>query len=118
MSNNNVTVKNIARFFMSKAQGNMCPVCLGPFSMELHNHPLAPNFDHVWPRKGGTVERRGGWGNFLLTHTCCNEAKGDRNPTGCELLMLFAVNRAMGLPEYQTAKYDSPWDCGVCCEKR
>lgn len=49
--------------------------------------------DHVVSRgKGG-----GNYGNLIAAHSRCNNAKGDRDPTGCELICLEATNAALGV---------------------
>ena len=51
------------------------------------------NLDHVWPRRF----RHGHVGNIVLAHNRCNSAKGDRRPTGCEIIFLEVVNARLGL---------------------
>jgi 5-methylcytosine-specific restriction endonuclease McrA len=66
---------------MLEAQGGFCGIC----GSKLHK---SPSFDHVVPRcRGGTNA-----GNRIVAHAPCNFRKGDRMPTGCELIMLEAVN--------------------------
>lgn len=50
--------------------------------------------DHVIPRARGGHD---GAGNTVAAHIPCNVQKGDRSPTGCELLWLSAVNLRLGL---------------------
>lgn len=45
--------------------------------------------DHVWPRVRNGYD---GMGNMLAAHRACNTAKGERYPTGCELIMLHGIN--------------------------
>jgi 5-methylcytosine-specific restriction endonuclease McrA len=66
---------------MLAAQGDVCGIC----GIKLRRNP---SFDHVVPRcRGG-----GNVGNRIIAHVPCNFRKGDRMPTGCELVMLAAVN--------------------------
>jgi 5-methylcytosine-specific restriction endonuclease McrA len=108
-------ISKLARSFMRRAyyhaQGGLCPICgkrLTKGRNARANSTLV-NWDHVWPRSRSAV----GWdaqhqGGLLLAHVACNEAKGDRNPTGCEQLMLFATNRALGYAPHETAIWDGP----------
>ena len=50
--------------------------------------------EHVYPRR---LKRYWHEGNKLVTHVCCNNDKGGRMPTGCEIVMLHAVNAQLGL---------------------
>lgn len=50
--------------------------------------PRAPTLDHVRPRANGHSRV----GNVVVVHKRCNERKGHRPPTGCELLTLETVN--------------------------
>lgn len=36
-------------------------------------------------------------GNKLVCHAACNHRKADREPTGCELILLHLVNARLGL---------------------
>jgi hypothetical protein len=73
------------------AQRSICAACCAhlPSVRRLtRHHPDYPTFDHVVPRsKGGgcTLD------NGLLKHRRCNQAKGDRPPSGCDLIWLAAV---------------------------
>lgn len=63
---------------------------------------FAPTLEHVWPRAMGAREwaqtvkskfrRHGTRGNAVAAHARCNAKKGDRKPTGCEILTLELVN--------------------------
>lgn len=59
-------------------------------------HPCFPTFDHVIPRsKGG--ERT--LANGLLKHQRCNQERGHKPPTGCDLVWLDLVRtRLAGRP--------------------
>ncbi len=48
--------------------------------------------DHVIPRSKGGINRA----NLIAAHPWCNTQKGNRNPTGCELIWLDMVNTKMG----------------------
>jgi 5-methylcytosine-specific restriction endonuclease McrA len=78
-----------------EAQDRICPLCDDwlEFDPEFDiAHPLRPSVDHVVPRsKGG-----GQIGNLIAMHRECNCAKGDRQPTGCELIWLALVNARLG----------------------
>lgn len=64
-----------------EAQGGFCGIC----GERLRR---SPSVDHVVPRcHGGRND-----GNRIIAHVPCNFRKGDRAPTGCELVMLAAVN--------------------------
>lgn len=76
---------------MIDAQQGRCILCWTMIDMEADFDPSAPakpSFDHVLPRSlGGANE-----GNRLIAHRHCNTDKGNRRPTGCELVWLAAVN--------------------------
>lgn len=69
-------------------QAGVCANCGGPLSFEASHPNLRPTFDHVTPRALGGSNHR----NRVAMHGICNARKADRAPTGCELLMLEAVN--------------------------
>lgn len=78
------------------AQDRICPLCDDWLEFDPDfdiGHPLRPSIDHVMPRsKGG-----GHLGNRLAMHRECNCAKGDRLPTGSEMIWLASVNARLGL---------------------
>ena len=81
---------------LHRAQGGRCGLCGG----RLRNM-LSVTLDHVLPKsRGGMLG-----GNVVAAHANCNLRKGDRMPTGCELIMLLAVNAVMGTP----APAGQPW---------
>ncbi|MGJ0236941.1 HNH endonuclease [Novosphingobium fluoreni] len=93
--------RQLAVHVLHRAQGGLCAIC-GRAVNRMHE---MVNFDHVWPKAMlPGVERTKG--NVLLAHTSCNAAKGARRPTGCEIIMLAAVNRALGYNEQATARFD------------
>lgn len=73
-----------------QAQGGLCAYCFQPlvFSEDRLGYrrpPQRPTEDHVWPRS----RYKGLDRNRVLVHAWpCNEEKGHRDPTGCELLAL------------------------------
>lgn len=68
-----------------EAQRGICPAC---------GHKMPPLGDPTWPQLMPSVDHvtaraKGGGdhiGNMLAMHRGCNSAKGDRAPTGCELI--------------------------------
>lgn len=79
-----------------RAQGQLCPICGLGLEREWMNAPepdRAWSVEHVWPRRR---YRFGTIGNQLISHVECNNRKGDRLPTGCEQIMLAAVNAQVG----------------------
>lgn len=72
------------------SQERVCPLCGKRFSPNLHEteEHWRPTVDHVLPKSRGGYRGRG---NCLAAHKRCNEKKGDRLPTGCEVIWLIAV---------------------------
>lgn len=70
------------------AQDGLCALCGRP--MGAANRSV----DHVIPKALGG---RNCVGNLLIAHSPCNGAKGDRPPTGCEMVWLLAVNNRLNL---------------------
>jgi hypothetical protein len=81
---------------LAEAQDWFCPLCGGDLRIG------ALSMDHVWPR---ATLGRGLQQNHLAAHERCNHRKGDRLPTGCELLWLAAVNDRLG--EYRGPRHRS-----------
>lgn len=79
---------------LAELQGGLCPICGQP----LESEPLS--VDHVWPRRG-KQGRTGLHRNALATHHWCNNAKGDRRPTGCEIVWLAAINARLGFDPWE-----------------
>lgn len=77
-----------------RAQGKCCPIC-GVLMLPVHaRHPTRGwSVEHVWPRS----RYRHHEGNLLISHVECNNAKGDRDPTGCELIILALANARLGM---------------------
>lgn len=69
------------------AQDGWCPICGERLTSS------GRTLDHVVPRSRGGAQL----GNLLVVHNWCNLRKADRMPTGCELIMLAAVNARVGL---------------------
>ena len=78
------------RMIIWKMQNFRCAGCGGRAYPHLPwKHPKALTLDEVVPRaKGGLRE----YGNQIAMHRDCNARKGDRMPTGCELIWLELVN--------------------------
>jgi 5-methylcytosine-specific restriction endonuclease McrA len=75
------------------AQDKRCGVCDSKmFPATIHHECNGWTIEHVFPRS----RYRGLVGNTFVSHRRCNQAKGDRRPTGCEILMLFVVNARLG----------------------
>ena len=81
---------------LMKAQGRRCAICgrlFFPNLEEVEPHWL-PSIDHVIPSSVGGPDRLG---NFLAAHRLCNSQKGERIPTGCEIIWLLAMNCKLGV---------------------
>ena len=85
---------------MRPVQGDICPLCNKPLPPRVRGQKAATNLDHVYPLRF----KRGTTGNLLVTHTTCNLQKSDRYPTGCEIIMLTAVNAVCGWNGMPTRK--------------
>jgi len=71
------------RLALRRAQFGRCAICGGNMKRgKVHS------IDHVVPQSRGGRDV----GNLVLAHRPCNEAKANREPTGCELIWLAAVN--------------------------
>src|SRR5687768_16470364 len=81
--------KAVWRGMLLRAQDGWCPIC----GLRLRAGGRL-NMDHVIPRGRGGPDKLG---NVLLAHVACNDAKGGRMPTGCELIALLAANCRMGV---------------------
>lgn len=77
---------------LKRAQGEICPGCGG--SLRENFRGFEHTGDHVIPISRGGPDAVG---NLLCLHRRCNEAKGDRWPTACELIWLMAVNARLGV---------------------
>lgn len=76
------------RSLLYAAQRGRCGICGG----KLYGARFC-SIDHVVPHSVGGRNK----GNLLLVHRPCTAGKANRMPTGCELIMLAAVNAR--LPE-------------------
>jgi len=69
------------------AQGGLCATCGLPMgwsgSGRSKSSPSYPTFDHVDPASLGG---RRTVANGLLRHRVCNEMRGNRRPTGCDMI--------------------------------
>lgn len=95
----------LGRRALFMAQGGVCAIC-GQQLPQRDNYRLC-TIDHVWPKSMITAKNKT-QGNAALVHHACNGQKGNRRPTGCEILFLFATNRALGMAEIATAQWDGP----------
>lgn len=91
-----IRLRRAALRLLIKAQGRCCAICGRMFSPNLHETELhwQPSIDHVIPLGMGGPDRLG---NFLAAHRFCNGQKGDRKPTGCEVIWLLAMNCKLGV---------------------
>lgn len=94
----------LGRRFLWNAQGGVCHICGQPLPRKMNSPKMT--IDHVWPKSLIATFLCTYEGNSLLAHAKCNGMKGDRRPTGCERLILFAVNRRLGYAEHQTQMWD------------
>jgi 5-methylcytosine-specific restriction endonuclease McrA len=71
------------------AQRSRCSICGHRLALDRAGN-LAATWDHVMPRArgGGGHEAR----NKAIAHRGCNQGKGDRPPTACELLFCEVTN--------------------------
>jgi 5-methylcytosine-specific restriction endonuclease McrA len=67
---------------LAEAQGGGCSLCGKPLTK------MDRTIEHVVPRSLGGGNHR----NKLAAHGTCNRLKGASMPTGCELILLDAVN--------------------------
>lgn len=97
---------NIKR--LRKAQGGRCYMCarrVTPSGQQWEGGRLFPTLDHIVPR------RAGGWRtppNIALACHDCNQKKGDRMPTACELLFGEVIADVAGIPRVSPWR-ESPW---------
>lgn len=73
---------------LREAQREWCPLCARRIPTR------QGTIDHVTPLAKGGADSIGNW---MLVHSACNNAKGDRMPTELELKKLARVNAALGL---------------------
>lgn len=78
------------RFLLYIAQNGICGLC----GDKMIGVPYDFSLDHVIPRALNAVD---GLGNLILCHEPCNVRKQNDTPTGCEMVMLLAVNARLGV---------------------
>lgn len=77
-----------------EAQGKICCVCGEKmYPLTISNDRTGWTIEHVYHHAS---RRYYADGNKLLSHAACNNRKGDREPTGCEKILLAAVNARLG----------------------
>lgn len=94
----NLAARTRMRRALARLQGYICPIC----GASLHGRPpegrqgnlAKTTLDHVIPRDREGPDRPG---NYLAAHGLCNFRKGNRMPTGCELIWLLAMNNRLGI---------------------
>lgn len=78
-----------------KAQGKCCAICGARMVPAHYQHSTRGwTIEHVWPRSRYSFHNEG---NLLVSHAECNNEKGDRDPTGCEIVLLASVNATLGV---------------------
>ncbi len=75
--------------------GARCAICGKPLPRHWFNGNVTATLDHVNPLSLGGFN---GPGNLLPAHGRCNSRKGNRLPTGCEILQLIVVCERARLP--------------------
>ena len=75
------------RMVVLTAQSGLCASC-GRMIFD------DPTVDHCIPLAMGGPDRLG---NYVVMHEGCNNRKGNRQPTGCQLVFLLAVNNKLGV---------------------
>lgn len=90
------------------AGGYRCAICGGEFLRGFAEYVppnSRPTRDHVFPKSPLPADlariRRlqrvsGGGGRTAAAHASCNRRKGNRPPTGCEVVFLMSVNARLG----------------------
>lgn len=99
-------MKATANGLLVTSQGRICALCGKRFSPNLHSTEdrWQATVDHVWPIAKGGYD---GKGNIVAAHKKCNNDKGQRRPTGCEIIWLVAVCERNRWPI--KLKPDSAW---------
>jgi 5-methylcytosine-specific restriction endonuclease McrA len=80
-------VRDLARR-IAVAQNMKCALCAGNLRFDDLSDSERVSLDHVVPKARGG----GNYRNYVAMHRKCNGLKADRRPTGCEMIMLSAVN--------------------------
>lgn len=85
---------------LHQIQRGICAHCGKKMLIQLpKGDPQRATTDEVWPRSRGGKRLLG---NQVAMHRACNEAKADRLPNGCEIIMLHLVNaRLMSEPGHR-----------------
>lgn len=78
------------RVLLYAAQEGICALCGRPLEGPGPKHSL----DHVIPHALGG---KNALGNLVLSDDLCNRRKANDQPTGCEMVMLLAVNARLGV---------------------
>lgn len=74
------------------AQNGRCYLCGQPLELLRKRHKRdSSSREHVRPKSAGHDLKD----NWLVAHKKCNELKGSRPPTACELLFLDVVNEIL-----------------------
>jgi hypothetical protein len=85
-----------------RAQGKCCAVCgMKMVPGHMMHRTRGWTIEHVYPRSRYFLFNDG---NQLISHAECNNRKGDRDPTGCEVILLYAVNAQLGLEIVEKAR--------------
>jgi 5-methylcytosine-specific restriction endonuclease McrA len=93
---------------LRSAQRSICAGCgehLPSARRVKRHHPDYPTFDHFVPRSQGggrTLD------NGLLKHRRCNQARGNRPPTGCDRLWRETVRAWLALRSLTGADAGKP----------
>lgn len=104
------TMVALGKRWLWQAQQRMCGLCGQPITEEQLGFWIGEEkatLDHVWPTSLLPVDTSQK-GNTMIAHDLCNNRKANRPPRACEVLFLFAVNRALGYDIEQTMKFDDP----------
>jgi hypothetical protein len=108
------TAHAVAMWF---AGGGLCCCCareLAAPGMPVPNKGAAVTIEHVLPKSPRPRDLAkiaafralvGGGGRKAMAHWLCNHRKGNRAPTGCEVVFLMAVNARLG----RSGADDSRW---------
>lgn len=118
---------------LARLQDGICALCGKPlFRRTSKAGSNRTSLDHVWPKnrdhthgrdappgcgkwepkRPAGARRRIRW-NKLAAHGKCNSAKGNRYPTGCELIWLAAIRARLGEPDPGPARGAIEWARGL-----
>jgi len=76
-----------------EAQGKHCSICGKKMVAASFAGPRGWTVDHVYNQASKRFHAEG---NKLIAHSDCNSRKGSREPTGCEVILLYAANARLG----------------------